>query len=98
MFKFEIKGIKCDNVKCDYSDKEVKSSDYAKYLNKPCPKCGENLLTEKDYKVVQKMEAISNFFLIRWINKISDWFGGDQTRVFLDMDGSGKVSTRNKKK
>ena len=40
-------GIKCDH--CDYKDNSVKVEDYKDWLNKPCPKCGENLLTQEDY-------------------------------------------------
>ena len=46
----QIGGIKCDNTKCDYEDMSIKYSDYEAWLNKPCPKCGDNLLTEKDYE------------------------------------------------
>ena len=42
-------GLVCDNTKCDWEDKTVKVEDYPDWLNKPCPKCGENVLTEDDY-------------------------------------------------
>lgn len=45
--ELEISGIKCDNPSCDYSDMSVKFEDYKDWLNKPCPLCGENLLTQK---------------------------------------------------
>jgi hypothetical protein len=45
--EISISGIKCDN--CDYRDDTVLFVDYPKWVNKPCPKCGENLLTQKDY-------------------------------------------------
>lgn len=44
-----ICGIKCDNPKCDFNDMSVKVEDYLKWLNKPCPRCGENLLTQEDF-------------------------------------------------
>ena len=44
----EQQGIKCDN--CDWNDMEIPSSDYPNWVNKPCPKCGANLLTEEDFK------------------------------------------------
>jgi hypothetical protein len=50
-----IKGIKCDN--CDYADMEVPFSDYTNWINKPCPKCGENLLTQQDYDLCKSMEG-----------------------------------------
>jgi len=43
-------GIKCDNPKCNWADNDVPVETYAQWLNRPCPECGENLLTEEDYK------------------------------------------------
>lgn len=40
-------GMKCDNPSCDWMDMSIDFKDYAVYVNKPCPKCGENLFTEK---------------------------------------------------
>ena len=48
-----IQGIKCDNEKCDYADPTVQYEEYPNWINKPCPACGENLLTEKAYKDVK---------------------------------------------
>ena len=42
-------GIKCDNTKCDYIDLSVKFEEYPKWIDKPCPKCGTNLLTQEQY-------------------------------------------------
>ena len=40
-----ISGIKCDSLTCDYYDNNVHVNGYEDWLNKPCPKCGSNLLT-----------------------------------------------------
>ena len=50
----DIKGIKCDAPDCDYHDDDVEF-DPQKYLNAPCPECGENLFTEKDLIALTKM-------------------------------------------
>lgn len=42
-------GLKCDNPKCDWTDKTITLDNYKDWLNVPCPKCGENVLTEEDY-------------------------------------------------
>ena len=58
-----IKGIKCDNKECDFRDDKVKFEDYQEWLNKQCPKCGENLLTTEDYNkclVMIRVAAIVN--------------------------------------
>ena len=43
-------GLKCDNPKCDREDNTITFSNYTEWVNKPCPKCGENVLTEEDFK------------------------------------------------
>ncbi len=49
-------GIICDNPKCDFKDSTV--TDFPSYINKPCPKCGENLLTQEDFEAHEKMIAM----------------------------------------
>lgn len=56
----KIKGIKCDNPKCSYRDNSVEFDDYPNWVNKPCPLCGCNLLTEKDYKFCKRLVFIGN--------------------------------------
>jgi DNA-directed RNA polymerase subunit RPC12/RpoP len=48
-----VTGIKCDN--CDYRDDSVPFEDYQKYLNKECPKCKSNLLTQSDFDLCNKI-------------------------------------------
>ena len=48
-------GIGCDNKFCDFVDANVTVKGLKDWLNKPCPKCGSNLLTEEDYNRSQKM-------------------------------------------
>lgn len=52
-------GLKCDNPNCDFVDMSIEISDYDNWLNKPCPKCGENLLTQEDYDAVKMMLVIA---------------------------------------
>jgi hypothetical protein len=42
-------GLKCDNESCDYENPTIKVEDYKEWIDKPCPKCGENLLTQEDF-------------------------------------------------
>ncbi len=62
--------IVCDNTKCDY---EIPCSaslekNMLQFINMPCPKCGENLLTEQDFLQDEKIMRS-----IRWINKWFSW-------------------------
>ena len=61
--EIEISGIKCDNKKCDFVDKSVPFAEYENWVNKPCPKCEHNLLTEKDYNKAKSM--------VEFVQKIS---------------------------
>lgn len=69
-------AIVCDNPNCDYAIENIeknKFTDVSVYVNKPCPKCGENLLTEKDYEIGLMIEKIIN-----WLNRWFSW-----TTVFI---------------
>ena len=93
-------GIKCDAPGCDYYDDSAEMEDYPLYLNKPCPKCGANLLTEADMKtviIVQRKIRSLNEWLNRWVPKVVlRMFDTDPSRKMVavtfraKMDGSGK--------
>ena len=84
----DIRGIKCDKDECDFIDMNVPNKEYDQWLNKPCPKCGSNLLTEADYKTVKLMIRISKI-----VNFLMWPFGCSQNRATLKvkMNGSGKL-------
>jgi hypothetical protein len=63
-------GIQCDNSKCDYTEDNVKHEDYKDWVDTPCPKCGENLLTEEDYQSSLKMIEAANA-----LNVLADLLG-----------------------
>jgi hypothetical protein len=50
-------GVFCDNEQCNYCDETVELEDMLQWLNKPCPLCGENLLTPEDYNNTIKIQA-----------------------------------------
>lgn len=54
-----IKGLQCDS--CDWKDMDIELEDYAEWVNKPCPKCGANLLTEESYNSVISLKKATNF-------------------------------------
>lgn len=51
-------GIKCDNPNCDFVDTETPDAEIAQWLGVPCPKCGENLLTQEDLDTSLKFHAM----------------------------------------
>ncbi|MCL1819584.1 MAG: hypothetical protein FWG36_02885 [Oscillospiraceae bacterium] len=60
--EMKVGGIKCDA--CDWKDTNVSINDYKNWLNKPCPKCGANLLTEADCRTTKFI-----FGFIKLMNK-----------------------------
>lgn len=81
-----IQGIKCDNKNCDFRDMSVPYEDYAKWVNKPCPKCGANLLTAHDYKVCQTVMALSKLF-----GRIEVPEKDVDTKMDIELDGTDKI-------
>lgn len=79
-------GIKCDNVNCDFVDETVLISDYKEWLNKPCPKCGCNLLTQEDYDAVMLIMDICNEIPEEY-NVSGD--ENDVHKITFNFDGSG---------
>lgn len=89
-----IYGIKCDGVFCDYSDMTVNVEDYPNWLNKPCPKCGENLLTEEDYNNVQKILDVADMVNSLELPKADI---NDETVVMsIKLDGTGNMEIEEK--
>jgi hypothetical protein len=95
--ELNIKGIKCDH--CDYKEPNVKFEEYEQFLNKPCPKCGENLLTEADLNSVKMMIQLTDV-----ANEMfPSGFDGDDSKVpefdkkikaAVEMDGTGKMNIK----
>ena len=55
MLPHETKGrVNCDTPGCGFSA-EITDSELPQWLNKPCPKCGENLLTQEDFDSVSRL-------------------------------------------
>lgn len=82
--KYKIHGIKCDH--CAWKDMSVKFDDYKEWLNKPCPECGANLLTEADMKTC--------LFMIGMADKINEYIGevkddSKTVAIKIEMNGSG---------
>jgi len=101
--ELDIHGIKCDNSNCDYSDMSVPVSDYENWINKPCPKCGENLMTQTDFdetikwlelaEIVnsyseEELEAINNSMTTEDIDTALDFINENGFKFKTDSDGN----------
>jgi len=94
--KLNIKRIKCDNR--DYRDNSARLEDYESYLNKPCPWCGANLLTQKDFNTIKRLIAVANF--LNWI--LRPFLKYDKNavgiRIVGEINGTGKIMFKLPKK
>ena len=63
----ESQGLQCDNPKCDWTDATIGMKTMKDWINRPCPKCGENVLTEHDYNLAKSLDDI-----IAFVNTLSD--------------------------
>lgn len=90
---FNVQGIKCDA--CDYKDETVKFEDYKDYINKPCPQCGANLLTEADVDTLLK--TIQSVDFINTILKPFVKVDKNTPRITLpcEMNGTGILKINN---
>lgn len=64
LIDFHYKGIKCDNPECNWADWSVKQEDYEQWIDRPCPICGQNLLTkechERTNKILEELKNLNN--------------------------------------
>jgi hypothetical protein len=84
--ELNISGIKCDA--CDFNDMSVKVEEYSEWVNKPCPKCGANLLTEADYnnvKMLMEIAKITNSALPS--NELTE----ERVSMEVKMNGTGNM-------
>jgi len=86
--KMNIGGIKCDNKGCNFKDMTVLFEDYDKWLNKPCPECGSNLLTQQDFDTVKLLMDITGI-----INECVPGVAEDEElfRMSVEFNGTGRV-------
>jgi hypothetical protein len=75
----ERNGLQCDNPNCDWKDEQINFDNFKDYLNTPCPKCGENVLTETDYENTLKF-----YEQIDFINSLSEEQLTEMNKNFSD--------------
>lgn len=89
-------GLQCDNPSCDWTDKTITVETFKDWLNRPCPKCGQNLLTEEDFRNAETFRLAAEF--INTLSKedlkeLSESIGDEQleelkdTPMFKDATG-----------
>ncbi len=84
-----IRGIKCDH--CDYKDETIPAGEYEQWLNKPCPKCGANLLTQEDYDLTIALIGATKI-LNAVLPKTPK--GKKKRKYAIEMDGTGSMTIK----
>ena len=89
--------IQCDANGCDYiTHDDVSNETLVNFLNKPCPKCGENLLTQEDFSEFDnhlKLASVMSLVVDK-IAPMSDEEFNKQERVsFAELETDGKGNT-----
>ncbi len=89
--------IVCDNINCDYTIPYMEDIDTIIYINKPCPKCRENLLTERDYldhkKLKKRIDWINRWF--SWLTVFSSEKHNTQTIIRVKVHNGIKITEEN---
>lgn len=91
LIELDIAGIKCDMPGCDYHDNSARFEDYKNWLNRPCPKCSGNLLTQRDFEFARKFKrrvAIINL-LFGWLLLFKGMWTGRARHIEIQTDGRG---------
>ena len=83
----KITGIKCDTPGCDYREDDVPMEDYEEWLDRECPLCGANLLTQDDLNTVKLMSA-----MVAIANKIDTPTDEPIVEMKAEMNGTGQVN------
>ncbi len=88
---FKIQGLKCDNPDCDFCDLSIPFEQYEQYVNYPCPKCGQPLLTPQAYKMCLALKSMGNFItkLTGGAKEVDTIISGS-----LDMDKDGHIKLK----
>lgn len=63
-------------------------------MNKPCPKCGSNLLTQADYDNVQMLIGLADIINENYVvdEEVQSKLGNKHSTITFHMDGSGKMN------
>jgi predicted RNA-binding Zn-ribbon protein involved in translation (DUF1610 family) len=55
----EESAVKCDNPACGF-EQAIPFEDHEKWIDRPCPNCGENLITREDFEKSQALYDLLN--------------------------------------
>jgi len=103
--RISVEGIKCVSDGCGYIELLEENEPLKSHLNKPCPNCSSNLLTQEDYDTMKKAKKLLFYFnlltLPFWLySNIKTYFTKKEAKevavVSFNMNGSGDLITLDK--
>lgn len=88
------KGIKCDH--CDFNESEVELENFKEWIEKPCPKCGGNLLTKEDYSALMTLIGLANLHneIVRFGQKGNEPHPEDEKMLSIRIQSDGQGNLR----
>lgn len=91
----KVYGIKCDAPGCGYRDETVPLGDYEAWIDRPCPKCGSNLLTRGDFETTVRLMHLADL----WNDVAGEVAATPEQmaarhRIAVEMNGTGEVAFR----
>jgi predicted nucleic-acid-binding Zn-ribbon protein len=90
--------IVCDNPECDYTFPYSAESEKTLlvFVNMPCPKCGQTLLTPEDYLLSERLMKTVNWFN-RWFSWITLFVPKNHKNATIEVNVHEKVTMKVKK-
>jgi len=89
----ESRTIKCDKEGCNYRE-DITNDELDKWRNKPCPICGSNLLTDKDYNSITAFYKFIDSPIYRFFSWLLKLCGVKEREYTVSTDGSGSIILR----
>lgn len=81
-----IRGLKCDAAGCNFFDASAAPDERS--LNRPCPLCGANLLTESDLAAVRLLQYAGHMLNVELG---PSEIPGLPIEIPIRMDGTGTI-------
>jgi|SRR5210317_1166800 hypothetical protein len=93
----QANGLVCDNENCDYRKDDIAMQDYGAWIGALCPDCGEPLLTQQQYDLMQDVLHIVNSlnemaddpFMAALMSKIDSDMGHRQASLSIKASSEG---------
>jgi ssDNA-binding Zn-finger/Zn-ribbon topoisomerase 1 len=86
MVEVEVVGLKCDNPTCGHIIKDIPESRYESYIGRPCPSCGDMILSQQEFDDYERMKRAG-----RKANAILNVVKWTSASTYLDLLRGKKV-------